>query len=99
MNWQQKARIQNLIGALPLSNAIYYAVQRSVGSLRKGQANPVEYYDAARRMAAWSRATGRDVEGMRFLEVGTGRNVNLPTALWLCGAEHVTTVDLNPYLS
>lgn len=99
MNWQQKARIQNLIGALPLSNAIYYAVQRSVGSLRKGRANPVEYYDAARRMAAWIRATGRDVEGMRFLEVGTGRNVNLPTALWLCGAAQVTTVDLNPYLS
>ncbi|HYG10212.1 MAG TPA: methyltransferase domain-containing protein [Pyrinomonadaceae bacterium] len=99
MNWQRKARIQNLIAALPLSNALYYAMQRSVGSLRAGRANPVEYFDAARRTVEWIRATGRDVEGMRFLEVGTGRNVNLPTALWLCGAAEVTTVDLNPYLS
>lgn len=99
MNWQRKARIQNLIASLPLSNALYYAMQRSVGSLRKGRANPSEYFDAARRMTQWIRATGRDVEGMRFLEVGTGRNVNLPTALWLCGAAQVTTVDLNPYLS
>ncbi|HEX8634396.1 MAG TPA: methyltransferase domain-containing protein [Pyrinomonadaceae bacterium] len=99
MNWQRKARIQNLIAALPCSNALYYAMQRSVGSLRAGRANPVEYFDAARRTTAWIRAAGREVEGMRFLEVGTGRNVNLPTALWLCGAAEVTTVDLNPYLS
>jgi len=99
MNWQRKARIQNLIAALPLSNAIYYAMQRSLGSLRARRANPVEWFEAARRMAEWIRTTRRDVEGMRFLEVGTGRNVNLPTALWLCGAGQVTTVDLNPYLS
>lgn len=99
MNWQRKARIQNLIAALPLSNAVYYAVQRSLGSLRAGRANPVEWFEAARWMAEWIRETGREVEGMRFLEVGTGRNVNLPTALWLCGAGAVTTVDLNPYLS
>jgi SAM-dependent methyltransferase len=99
MNWQRKARIQNLIAALPCSNALYYAMQRSVGSLRAGRANPVEYFDAARRTIRWIRAAGRDIEGMRFLEVGTGRNVNLPTALWLCGAAEVTTADLNPYLS
>ncbi|HEX8131699.1 MAG TPA: methyltransferase domain-containing protein [Pyrinomonadaceae bacterium] len=99
MNWQRKARIQNLIAALPLSNALYYAMQRSVGSLRAGRTNPLEYFDAARRTIHWIRTTGRDIDGMRFLEVGTGRNVNLPTALWLCGAGEVTTVDLNSYLS
>jgi SAM-dependent methyltransferase len=99
MNWQRKARIQNLIASLPLSDAIYYAMQRSVGSLRAGRANPVEYYGAARRVTEWIKTNGRDVAGMRFLEVGTGRNVNLPTALWLCGAAQVTTVDLNAYLS
>lgn len=99
MNWQRKARIQNMIAALPLSNEIYYAVQRSMGNLRKGRTNPIEWYQAGRRTAEWIRAAGREVEGMRFLEVGTGRNVNLPTALWLCGAAQVVTVDLNPYLS
>lgn len=99
MNWQRKARIQKAIAALPLSNEIYYAMQRSMGSLRKGRANPIEWYQAGRQMAEWLRAAGREVEGMRILEVGTGRNINLPTALWLCGAEQVVTVDLNPYLS
>jgi SAM-dependent methyltransferase len=99
MNWRRKAQIQKAIAALPLSNEIYYAMQRYAGSLRKGRANPVEWYGAARQMAEWIRAAGREVEGMSFLEVGTGRNVNLPTALWLCGAARVVTVDLNPYLS
>jgi SAM-dependent methyltransferase len=31
--------------------------------------------------------------------VGTGRTLDLPTGLWLCGASHVMTVDLHPYLS
>jgi SAM-dependent methyltransferase len=99
MNWRRKAQIQKAIAALPLSNEIYYAMQRYAGSLRKGRANPVEWFQAGRRMAEWIREAGREVEGMRMLEVGTGRNVNLPTALWLCGAAQVVTVDLNPYLS
>jgi SAM-dependent methyltransferase len=99
MNWRRKAQIQKAIAALPLSDEIYYAIQRYAGSLRKGRANPIDWYQAGRRMAEWIGETGREVEGMRFLEVGTGRNVNLPTALWLCGAAQVATVDLNHYLS
>ena len=99
MNWRRKAQIQKAIAALPLSNEIYYAIQRYAGSLRKGRANPLDWYQAGRQMAEWIREAGREVEGMRLLEVGTGRNVNLPTALWLCGAAQVVTVDLNPYLS
>ena len=99
MNWQHKARIQNAIAALPLSDTLYYAMQRSMGSLRAKRTNPLEWFQAGRRTAEWIRAGGREVEGMRFLEVGTGRNVNLPTALWLCGAAQVVTIDLNPYLS
>jgi SAM-dependent methyltransferase len=38
------------------------------------------------------------VEGKKFLEIGTGRGINLPIALWLCGASEIVTVDLNPYL-
>ena len=37
--------------------------------------------------------------GGRVLEVGTGRSVTLPLALWLWGARSVVTVDLNSYLS
>lgn len=99
MNWRWKARVQNLIAALPGSDGVYYAVQRSVGSLRPGRHDPRDWLAAAARMARWFEEAGREVEGARALEVGTGRTVDLPLGLWLCGAGSVTTVDLNTYLS
>jgi hypothetical protein len=36
--------------------------------------------------------------GKTFLEVGTGHQLNIPIALWLCGAGRTITIDLNPYL-
>jgi SAM-dependent methyltransferase len=84
---------------LPLSNQIYYAMQRTVGSLKPGRTNPLEWFDAALTKVKWIREAGREVEGRTFLEVGTGHNVNVPLALWLCGAGRVVTVDLNRYLS
>lgn len=99
MNWKWKARMQNVVAALPLSDHIYYAMQRTVGSLKPGRSNPFEWFDGALKMVRWIKDAGREVAGKRFLEVGTGRNVNIPIALWLCGAEEVVTVDLNSYLS
>ncbi|NJN18418.1 MAG: methyltransferase domain-containing protein [Oscillochloris sp.] len=45
------------------------------------------------------RSHGRDVVGAHIFEVGTGHMVDVPIALWLCGAASTTTIDLNPYLS
>jgi SAM-dependent methyltransferase len=99
VNWKWKARVQNAVAALPLSEQIYYAMQRTVGSLKPGRSNPLEWFDAARTMVQWIEKAGQEVRGKRFLEVGTGRNVNVPLALWLSGANEVVTVDLNSYLS
>ena len=100
MKWQHKARIQNAISALPfLSNAVYYAVQRSVGGLRPEKIDPLDRMKAAVGMLSWARPTGFDVTGKTVLEIGTGRMVDLPTGMWLSGAERIITVDLNPYLS
>lgn len=100
MKWQLKARIQNAVAALPFgSNAVYYAIQRSVGGLRRGHNDPVRRFEAAIRMVDWIESTGRDISGKRFVEVGTGHMVNLPTALWLMGAGETITIDLNRYLS
>src|SRR5918998_679524 len=99
VNWKWKARVQNVVAMLPLSNQIYYAMQRTVGSLKPGRTNPLEWFDAALTKVRWIRETGRDIEGRTFLEVGTGHNVNVPLALWLCGAGRIVTVDLNRYLS
>ncbi len=99
MNWRWKARIQKAVAAMPMSNAIYYALQRAAGSLRPGRLNPLDSFKAAVSMADWVNRNGQEAVGKSFLEVGTGRTVNLPTALWLCGAARIVTVDLHPYLS
>lgn len=55
--------------------------------------------EAAAGVVSWAQSVGFDIKGKTVLEVGTGHMVDLPTGLWLCGAERVITVDLNPYLS
>ena len=100
MKWQYKARLQNAIAALPLgANAAYYAVQRSVGGLRKGRINPLSRMEAAAEIVRWAESVGFEVRGKTVLEIGTGRMVDLPTGMWLCGAGRIITVDLNRYLS
>ncbi|HEY0376149.1 MAG TPA: class I SAM-dependent methyltransferase [Pyrinomonadaceae bacterium] len=99
MNWKWKARVQRTIAMMPLSDQIYYAMQRTVGSLKPGRSNPLEWFDAALSMVAWLKGAGARVEGRRFLEVGTGHYPNVPVGLWLCGAGEVVTVDLNTYLT
>jgi SAM-dependent methyltransferase len=99
MNWKMKARVQSLVATLPWSDAIYYAGQRAVGRLRGGGASPLESFELAAGMLRWFTAVGRELAGKRVFELGTGRNLNLPIALWLCGADRVVTADLNRYLS
>lgn len=98
MNWRLKAAIQNAIALLPgpLSQRVYYAMQRRFGGLRSPAVEDKlrQGVEVAERV----EANGATVVGARVLEVGTGRRLGLPLALWLQGAERVTTVDLNPYL-
>jgi len=99
MQWQKKARLQRVIASLPMSNTIYYAIQRSFGSLRPGRHDPTDWFQAALQIARWIRLSGQEITGKKFLEVGAGRSPEIPIALWLCGAGGTTTVDLNAYLS
>lgn len=98
MNWMFKALVQNSVALLPdpWSHRVYYAMQRRFGGLKAVDA--VEKIKQGVELAALLREMGRDVEGASFLEVGTGRRLNLPLSLWLLGAERVVTIDLNPYL-
>jgi SAM-dependent methyltransferase len=99
MNWRWKARLVKVIAALPMSDAIYYRVQRCVGSLQPKRYDPSERLRAAAKMVHWAEELGYRIEGRSFLEVGTGRTLDIPLALWLCGAARVLTVDLNTYLA
>lgn len=99
VNWKWKARVQRTIAVLPLADQIYYAMQRTVGSLKPGRSNPLDWFDAALSIVKWIKGAGAGIEGRRFLEVGTGHYVNVPVGLWLCGAGEIVTVDLNTYLT
>src|SRR4026208_1973071 len=99
MNWRWKARLAKVIAAFPMSDAIYYRVQRCVGSLQPKRYDPSERLRAAAKMVHWAEELGDRIGGRSFLEVGTGRTLDIPLALWLCGAARVLTVDLNTYLA
>lgn len=98
MNWRQKSGIQNAIAKLPsgFSYAVYYFVQRKWGGLRN--ITPIGGLTAGIKIAQYIRKQGQFLEAKTFLEIGTGRRLNLPIALWLCGASKIITVDLNLYL-
>ncbi|MEZ4753474.1 MAG: methyltransferase domain-containing protein [Bdellovibrionota bacterium] len=98
MNWKIKALIQNAISYLPesCSYKVYYWVQRNFGGLR--QVDPTSRLIAGLEIFKRISQTNCTFIGKTFLEVGTGRAIDLPLALWLLGADKVITVDLNPYL-
>jgi SAM-dependent methyltransferase len=99
MHWKRKAMIQNVIARLPavVSYNAYYILQRTCGGLRRS--NPTSRLRAGVEIVDRIRATGASVEGKTFFEVGTGRALAVPMALWLCGADQIITADLNPYLT
>ena len=99
MNWRRKAQLQKFLAGLPLSDALYFAVQRTAGSLRIHNVDPLEWFSAAIRITDWIEKEQGDIEDATFLEIGTGRMISLPIGLWLCGAGQTVTVDLNNYLS
>src|SRR3990172_5630409 len=86
MNWKLKSGIQNTVAALPsgLSYQVYYFLQRRFGGYR--EANPVKRFEGGIALVSRIRRHGGTVEGRTFLEVGTGHQINVPIALWLCGA-------------
>jgi hypothetical protein len=56
--------------------------------------NPVHQLTAGIKVSK----AGRSAVGGTFLELGTGRRINMPIAYWIAGAQRVITIDINPYL-
>jgi hypothetical protein len=98
MNWKIKALMQNVIALFPkgISDKLYYYIQRNYGDLRK--VDPTPHFDAAAEMIKMLRGQGMDIKGKSFLEIGTGRRLNIPLFLWMAGAEKIVTNDLNNLL-
>ncbi len=72
-------------------------MQRTLGSLRTPP-DPTILLRAGARLVKLLGEHGRSVEGASAFEVGTGRKIDLPLALYLCGAREVHTYDLHQYL-
>lgn len=101
MNFRIKAFIQNTVCKLPdrLSYKIYFLLQRNFGSLRADKIDYIQHFKSANEILLSLEQANIKYENKQFLELGTGRTVIIPLALWLCGVGSVTTVDKNPYLN
>lgn len=98
MNWKMKAAIQRTCAALPAGQeSVYYLLQRTFGSLRRPP-DPRFLLQESARLTARLGEAGVPINGARVMEVGTGRRLDMPLGLYLCGAASVITFDLHPYL-
>jgi len=100
VNWRTKSLVQRCMAVLPnaVSNPVYFRLQRHFGGLRRGRLDPTNRLFTGLEFCRQIAKMGRTPRDAHFVEVGTGWRVNLPIACWLCGAERVTTLDLNRYL-
>lgn len=97
MKWRTKARLQNMIAALPepLASYCYYRMQRHFGNLRSPI--PVKSLSTACQIAGAIHER-RPLTGLQIMEVGTGRSLVLPMLMWSLGVANILTVDINRYL-
>jgi SAM-dependent methyltransferase len=98
MKWYLKALVQNVVDALPdlIAQPLYYQMQTRLGELRAPRYRM--RFDAAIDFARLLSEDRGGVAGKRFLEIGTGRTVDVPMALWLMGAGEVVSIDIAPLL-
>ena len=98
MHWKLKAIIQNLVDMLPynLAYPVYHQIQRTFGALKT--IDPIKDFEKSIFILKAITLQNRSISDKNFLEIGTGRTINVPIGLWLCGASKIITVDLNPYL-
>ncbi len=96
MKWQLKAGILRHLSRWPGGKNAYLAIQRLLGTTR-----PQSRRDLTRaiELVELIREAGQQVEGHRVFEIGTGWHPFTPLALYLAGADHIETVDVNPWLS
>ncbi|MEK7729079.1 MAG: class I SAM-dependent methyltransferase [candidate division KSB1 bacterium] len=99
MNWKTKALIQNSISRLPepFADAIYFYMQRGFGGLKN--VNMKEHFTNVAEFLQYLAKQNRTIVDATCLEIGTGRRLNVPLGLWLCGAKKIYTVDLNTYVN
>jgi hypothetical protein len=98
MDWKTKSLVQRTCAAIPVFHeSVYYGIQKAFGRLR-AKADPTWLLSESARLSACLRDAGTPVPGARVMEVGTGRGLDMPLGLYLCGAASIHTYDLHRYL-
>jgi SAM-dependent methyltransferase len=99
LDWRKKAFVQNIISKLPeiIGDEIYYQVQRKFGTLKHPDFS-MHHVQATISIAEYISKFNSTIEGKTFFELGTGRYLNLPIALWLLGASKIFSVDIGRQL-
>ncbi len=98
MDWRIKGAIQKVLGVVPGGEKAHYWLQKSVGGLRRFDAECDAKLEDFRIMIGHLRRAGVVLSESRYLEVGTGWYPTFPYCLTLLGAKRVETFDLNRYL-
>jgi SAM-dependent methyltransferase len=98
MNWKFKSIFFNFVALFSstISYEIIYFFQRNFGTLRS--VNPIRMMEAGNTIVNSIKKNGKSISGSNILEIGTGRMPIAPLVYFLCGANKIVTLDLNPYV-
>jgi hypothetical protein len=96
MNWKIKALALATLSRVPAGKRAYLALQAALGTNRL---DPEEALNRVMNVIEIIREAGGDPCRGTYLEVGSGWWPLLPILLHLIGAEHIITIDVNPWLT
>lgn len=98
VDWRIKGTIQKVLGYVPGGHRMHYELQRRVGGLRDFGRECDIKVDDWRLMMGHLRDVDVPVAGAVCVEIGTGWYPTFPLCLFLAGAAHVYTFDLERLL-
>ncbi len=98
MHWRIKGLVQKVLGVMPAGNQLHYRMQLSFGGLRDFSRELAVKVEDWQIMIGHLRGAGVAVDRAHFFEIGTGWYPTFPFALYLAGAQRVTTYDLTHHL-
>lgn len=97
-SWRVKGTIQRVLGGLPGGHFLHQQLQRRIGGLKHFARECDIKVDDWRLMMEHFAAARVSLAHAHLLEMGTGWYPTFPVCLYLAGAQHVRTVDLNRLL-
>ncbi len=102
MNWKVKAVVQKAVSYMPYKKRINYMMQKYI---TKGVHLSDEYFldrltHASHHIQAFKKWTASEVDIPRTtFELGSGWYPVVPLSMYLCGAENISTIDIDMHTS